>query len=89
VINLALARRIFRPLNGQCDAAIGAELPARILLPRRQRTAMLIRPSLFGIQRVEPLFDDHRPLEVHPDRVLQADGVFASELQQKHAKNSR
>jgi hypothetical protein len=89
VIDLALALRIFRPLNGQCDATIGAEFPARILLPRGQPTTMLIRPSLFGIQRVDSLFDNQRPLEVHPNRALQADGVIASKPQQKQAENRR
>jgi hypothetical protein len=42
VVDLALALRVFCPLNSQCDSAIGSKFPARILLPGCEPLALLV-----------------------------------------------
>jgi hypothetical protein len=57
MIDLALSLRILCPLNCECDPAIGAELSTRILLPSGQPMPVLIRPSLFSLNRCNSFRD--------------------------------
>ena len=55
VIDFASALRVFRPLNRQGNPAFRPELPARVLLPGRKTTAVLVGARFFGGFRFHPL----------------------------------
>jgi len=70
VVDLALARRVFGALDGQGDAAVRAELAARILLPRREAAPLLIGLGLGRALGLHTLGDDDRELQMNDERRL-------------------
>lgn len=74
VVDFALTVWILSALNGEGDAAIGAELLASVFLPTGERLTALIGAGLGGEFGVVTEGDKDRPAEVNAKGPLKGDG---------------
>ena len=78
VVDLALPLWILRPLDRKSNAAVGAELSTRVLLPRGQSApAWALGLRALCPSRCDSFRNYQRPLESNRDGALKADRVLA------------